>query len=148
MRIVESDERRWCLIALSLDVYVSGTGVANRERAGLPVESVSFALQVIAARDRYSSDTDRVRNKVQAKDISRVRVEGRVGDLPVPYAIFVTTEREPSRCDSSAGAHSGTAQKATRQASDRLWGLVKPCPCVRHDDPIGGGLGARDSQER
>src|SRR5580700_12115470 len=31
--------------------------------------------------------------------------------LPAPYAIFVTTEREPSRCDSSAGAHSGTAQK-------------------------------------
>src|SRR5271170_2962805 len=33
--------------------------------------------------------------------------------LPAPYAIFVTTEREPSRCDSSAGAHSGTAQKAS-----------------------------------
>src|SRR5580658_8686459 len=33
--------------------------------------------------------------------------------LPVPYAIFVTTEIDPSRCDSSAGAHSGTAQKAS-----------------------------------
>src|ERR1700733_10249136 len=33
--------------------------------------------------------------------------------LPVPYAIFVTTDIEPSRCDSSAGAHSGTAQKAS-----------------------------------
>src|SRR5271168_1803760 len=33
--------------------------------------------------------------------------------LPVPYAIFVTTEMEPSRCDSSSGAHSGTAQKAS-----------------------------------
>src|SRR5580698_188734 len=33
--------------------------------------------------------------------------------LPVPYAIFVMTESEPKRCDSSAGAHSGTAQKAS-----------------------------------
>src|SRR5271170_4596423 len=32
---------------------------------------------------------------------------------PVPYAIFVTTEIDPSRCDSSTGAHSGTAQKAS-----------------------------------
>src|SRR6476646_2174976 len=31
----------------------------------------------------------------------------------VPYAIFVTAERDPSRCDSSTGAHSGTAQKAS-----------------------------------
>src|ERR1700749_3972680 len=32
---------------------------------------------------------------------------------PDSYAILVTTEREPSKWDSSAGAHSGTAQKAS-----------------------------------
>ena len=47
----------------------------------------------------------------------------------------------------------GSLSVAGRQApgeaslSDRLWGLVKPCPCVHDDNPIGRGLGPRDAQE-
>ena len=36
-----------------------------------------------------------------------------IAQSPKTGEIFVTTEVDPSRCDSSAGAHSGTAQKAS-----------------------------------
>jgi hypothetical protein len=41
------------------------------------------------------------------------------------------------------------AVKQAGQASlaDRLWGVVKPCPWVHDDNPIGAGSDARDAQE-
>src|ERR1700689_33432 len=76
MRIVKSNQRRRYPVALSLNIDISGAGVANRERPGFFVESVSLTLQIVAASNRPSSDSDGIGNKVQAKYIGRVCIEG------------------------------------------------------------------------
>ena len=113
MRIIEGTHTGRSLSTLALNVDVMRLVVPDAQHARRLIEHEAGLIEILAPSERLAICGDELRNEIEAKNIRGLRIEGGIGNGAFAVAIFVTTELEPSRWDSSAGAHSGTAQKAS-----------------------------------